>query len=83
MRTWFTGKPCERKIKSHINVCVYDSTWEASDAYHLDNSDLVDAWVKNDHLTFEILYVFRGVVKKYRPEFLVLLINGDMLILES
>ena len=26
MRTWYTGKPCERTKKSHINVCVYDST---------------------------------------------------------
>jgi hypothetical protein len=36
--------------KSHINVCVYDSTWEASDAFQLDESDAVAAWVKNDHL---------------------------------
>ena len=28
MRTWYTGKPCERTRRSHINVCVYDSTWE-------------------------------------------------------
>jgi type III restriction enzyme len=27
MRTWYTSKPCERTRKSHINVCVYDSTW--------------------------------------------------------
>jgi hypothetical protein len=38
MRTWYTSKPCERTRKSHINVCVYDSTWEASDAFVLDNS---------------------------------------------
>ncbi len=38
MRTWYTGKPCERTKKSHINVCVYDSTWEASDAFQLDDS---------------------------------------------
>ena len=31
----------------------------------------VDAWVKNDHLGFEIVYVFDGVVRKYRPDFLV------------
>ncbi|MCL6510889.1 MAG: DEAD/DEAH box helicase family protein [Anaerolineae bacterium] len=83
MRTWYTGKPCERTKKSHINVCVYDSTWEASDAFVLDNSDEVAAWVKNDHLGFEILYVYRGVVRKYRPDFLVRLINGEMLVLET
>ncbi len=83
MRTWYTGKPCERTRKSHINVCVYDSAWEASDAFVLDNSDEVAAWVKNDHLGFDILYVYGGVVRKYRPDFLVRLKNGDMLILET
>ncbi len=82
MRTWYTGKPCERTRKSHINVCVYDSTWEASDAFALDDSDVVSAWVKNDHLGFEVLYIYRGVVRKYRPDFLVRLKNGDMLVLE-
>lgn len=83
MRTWYTGKPCERTRKSHINVCVYDSTWEASDAFALDDSEAVAAWVKNDHLGFEVLYVYRGVVRKYRPDFLVRLANGDMLVLET
>jgi len=83
MRTWYTGKPCERTRRSHINVCVYDSTWEASDAHVLDEADQVAAWVKNDHLGFEVLYVYRGVVRKYRPDFLVRLKNGDMLVLET
>jgi len=83
MRTWYTGKPCERTKKSHINVCVYDSTWEASDAFALDDSEAVAAWVKNDHLGFEVLYVYRGVVRKYRPDFLVRLNNGDLLVLET
>jgi len=83
MRTWYTGKPCERTRKSHINVCVYDSTWEASDAFVLDDSNAVSAWVKNDHLGFEVHYVYRGVVRKYRPDFLVRLANGEMLVLET
>jgi len=83
MRTWYTGKPCERTKKSHINVCVYDSTWEASDAFVLDESEAVAAWVKNDHLGFEVMYVYRGVVRKYRPDFLIRLRNGDMLVLET
>ena len=83
MRTWYTGKPCERTKRSHINVCVYDSTWEASDAFVLDDSKHVAAWVKNDHLGFEVLYVYRGVVRKYRPDFLVRLPNGEMLVLET
>jgi type III restriction enzyme len=83
MRSWYTCKPCERTKKAHINVVVYDSTWEASDAYVLDNTDKVEAWVKNDHLGFEIFYIYRGVVRKYRPDFLVRLKNGEMLVLET
>jgi len=83
MRTCYTGKPWERTRRSHINVCVYDSTWEASDAFALDDSDTVAAWAKNDHLGFEVLYVYRGVVRKYRPDFLVRLLSGDILILET
>ncbi len=83
MRTWYTGKPCERTKKSHINVCVYDSGWEASDAHVLDDDPSVIAWVKNDHLGFEILYLYRGAVRKYRPDFLVQLATGDMLVLET
>lgn len=83
MMTWWTGKPCERTLKSHINLCVYDSTWEASDAYALDHSPHVTAWAKNDHLGFEVLYIYRGVVRKYRPDFLARLTIGDMLVLET
>ncbi|MER3486399.1 MAG: type III restriction endonuclease subunit R, partial [Chloroflexota bacterium] len=83
MRTWYTAKPCEHTKKSHINVCVYDSTWEASDAYVLDTHPVVKAWAKNDHLGFEIYYLYRGVVRKYRPDYLVRLVNGLTLIVET
>ncbi len=82
MSTWYTSKPCEYTKRSHINHCVFDSTWEASEAFELDHNKRVVAWVKNDHLGFEILYVFNGVVRKYRPDFLVRLANGTMLVLE-
>ena len=49
----------------------------------LDDSDAVAAWAKNDHLGFEVLYVYRGVVRKYRPDFLVRLASGEMLVLET
>jgi hypothetical protein len=83
MRPWYTGKPCEITKRSHINLCVFDSTWEASEAFELDRNTNVDAWVKNDHLGFEILYIFKGVVKKYRPDFIIRLKNGSHLILET
>jgi type III restriction enzyme len=82
MRPWWTGKPCEHTKRSHINFCVFDSTWEASEAFELDRNRNVAAWVKNDHLGFDVLYVYRGVVRKYRPDFLIRLANGTMLVLE-
>ena len=83
MRTWYTSKPCGPAVRSHINFCVYDGTWEASDAFILDHAPEVAAWVKNDHLGFEVFYVHRGVVRKYRPDFLIRLASGNMLVLET
>ena len=82
MQPWFTRRPCEPAIRSHINLCVFDSRWEASEAFELDRNSNVAAWVKNDHMGFEILYVFKGVILKYRPDYLVRLTNGKMLVLE-
>lgn len=82
MRQWYTSRPCAPTDRSHINFVVYDSTWEATEAYAIEHSPLVDAWVKNDHLGFEIAYLFRDARRKYRPDFLVRLKNGTMLVLE-
>ena len=82
MRTWYTSKPCEDVDKSHINKSVYDSTWEATEAFILDKNKNVDAWVKNDHLGFVILYNYKGVISKYFPDFIVKLKSGKHLILE-
>jgi type III restriction enzyme len=83
MLAWYTSKPCAPTSRSHVNFCVFDSTWEASEAFTIDHSPLVSAWVKNDHLGFEIHYLFEGGVHKYRPDFLVRLTNGVVLVLET
>lgn len=82
MLPWGTGKPCEHTKRSHNNFCVFDSTWEATEAFELDRNPNVDAWVKNDHIGFEIYYTNRGVPHKFRPDFLIRLKNGKMLVLE-
>ena len=82
MPLWYTGKPNEYTQKSHINRCVLDSAWKTSTAFKLDHDKNVVAWVKNDHLGFEIPYIFNGVVHKYRPDFLIKMENGNFLILE-
>jgi len=83
MATWYTSKPCWITKHSHISHCVFDSMWEATESYRLENNPNVEAWVKNDHLGFEIVYVFDGVVRKYFPDFLVRLVGGNMLVLET
>lgn len=82
MRAWFTSRPCERLEKSHISHCVYDGGWEATEARFLEKSDLVTSFVKNDHLGFAILYNHNGIIRKYYPDFLIRLANGDHLVLE-
>lgn len=82
MLPWYTGKACEHVKHSHINMAVFDSRWEASEAFELDRSPHVAAWVKNDHLGFEITYSFRGIIRKFRPDYLIRLTSGKQLVLE-
>jgi type III restriction enzyme len=82
MLPWYSGKACEHTKRSHINMCVYDSRWEANESLELDRNQNVRAWVKNDHIGFEITYSFKGIIHKFRPDYLVRLTNGRTLILE-
>lgn len=83
MPTWFTSKPCCITQHSQISHCVFDSGWEATEAYVLENNPHVLAWAKNDHLGFEIGYFYEGVYKNYRPDFLIRLDNDVTLVLET
>ncbi|MBQ3447690.1 MAG: hypothetical protein IJG37_08615, partial [Synergistaceae bacterium] len=82
MVTWMTSRPHHATEKSHINICTFDSTWEASAAYQLDRNPNVQAWAKNDHLGFCVRYVYGGIQRRYLPDFLVRLADGRMLVLE-
>jgi len=83
MSTWWTTKPREPLKKSHISHFVYDSTWEATEAYKIEKNPNVFAFAKNDHLGFGILYTFGGVLHYYYPDFLIKLINAKTLVLET
>ena len=83
MPTWFTSKPCKITEKCHISHCVFDSAWEDTESYKIQDNSNVAAWVKNDHLGFEVVYVYDGVVRKYYPDFLIRLSNAKMLVLET
>lgn len=82
MRPWRTGRPHHVARKSHLNYCVYDSTWESRVSFELDKNNAIEAWAKNDHLGFNVLYVYDGVVRKYYPDFIVRLKSRIHLVLE-
>ena len=67
MPPWYTSKPCVPAARCHLTLCVCDSTWEAKAAGDLDRHPRVVAWAKNDHLGFEVPYLYRGAHRKYRP----------------
>lgn len=82
MNAWYTTKPCEPTVKSHINLCVYDSGLEKQFVTNFENYSKIIAWAKNDHLGFEILYMFEGNIHKYRPDYIVKLQDDKYLIVE-
>lgn len=79
---WNTGKTTDIFKKTHINRCVVDSSWELAHARELDRNPHVEAWVKNDHLGFEIKYVHNGALCNYVPDFIARLSDKSYLILE-
>jgi len=83
MLPWYSGRPVVAANRSHINFCVADSTWEAQAAYELDHNPAVAAWAKNDHLGFEVTYIFGGEFHKFRPDYLIRLANGVTLVVEA
>lgn len=82
MRTWYSTKPCLETSKSQISHAVVDSTWEHYTASLLEKRADVSAYVKNDHLGFQIYYLWRGSKRKFVPDFLIRLANGKHLVLE-
>ncbi len=82
MRTWYTTKPCFPTTKSHISHLVGDSSWEGHAANVLETRDEVEAYAKNDHLGFQIYYMWAGSRRRYTPDFLVRLSGDTVLALE-
>jgi type III restriction enzyme len=82
MLIWYTSRDWEYTKKSHINRVVFDSKWEATEAYEIERNKNVEAWVKNDHLGFVIYYTYQGTHHTYYPDYLVRLTNGTTLVLE-
>jgi type III restriction enzyme len=82
MMPWYSSKPVEYTKRSHISHAVIDSRWEQNGVFELERNPAVEAWVKNDHLGFDISYTYAGIVHRYYPDFLIRLNNGITLVLE-
>lgn len=82
MRAWYTTKTCHATRKSQISHMLADSAWEQHAANLMEMDGRVVAYVKNDHLGFQVFYLWNGVRRRYLPDFLIRMSNGKTLVLE-
>jgi len=82
--TWYTSKKTQPVNKSQISHIVADSSWEGSLAFELERNRIPDliSWVKNDHLGFEIFYLWQGQTHTYYPDYIIKFKGDRHLILE-
>ena len=62
--------------RSHINWVILDSDWEAEFCRVAESHPRVKAYVKNHNLGLEVPYQFGSEIKKYIPDFIVLVDDG-------
>lgn len=62
--------------RCHINWVILDSDWEAEFCRVAEAHPQVRAYVKNHSLGFEVPYLFAGEMRRYRPDFIVLVDDG-------
>jgi type III restriction enzyme len=81
--TWYTSKPTQPIFKSQISHIVLDSRWEGvCFEFERDRIPGLISWAKNDHLGFEIFYLWQGQLHTYYPDFIIKFENDRYLILE-
>jgi type III restriction enzyme len=83
MRTWYTTKVCHPTRKSQISHMIADSSWEQYAANVLEKNEHVVAYAKNEHLGFQIYYLWNGARRRYLPDFLIRFADGRILVLET
>lgn len=80
---WWTTKPTQPVKKSQISHIVIDSGWEKVGLeFERNRIPGLISWVKNDHLGFEIYYLWQGQTKTYYPDYVIKFENTRHLILE-
>ncbi len=63
--------------RCHINWVVCDSDWEAEFCRVVESHPQVRAYVKNHGLGLEVPYRYGSESRRYRPDFMVLLNDGN------
>jgi type III restriction enzyme len=81
--TWYTSKPTQPILKSQISHIVVDSGWEKI-GLEFERNRIKDlwSWAKNDHLGFEIYYLWQGQTHIYYPDFIIKFEGNRHIILE-
>lgn len=62
--------------RCHVNWVVLDSDWEAELCRVVEKHPRVLAYVKNHNLGFEVPYRYGSVMRRYLPDFIVLVDDG-------
>ncbi len=62
--------------RCHLNWVILDSDWEAEFCRVAEAHPRVRAYVKNHNLGFEVPYRYGSEMRKYRPDFIVLVDDG-------
>jgi type III restriction enzyme len=70
---WETGGP---PPKNHVNWVVLDSDWEAEFCRVAESHPKVIAYTKNHNLGLEVPYRYGSEMRKYLPDFIVLVDDG-------
>jgi type III restriction enzyme len=74
-----TSKPVRWETspdKSHVNWAVLDSDWEGEFCRVAESHPKVMAYVKNQGLGFEVPYRYGSEIRRYIPDFIVLVDDG-------
>jgi type III restriction enzyme len=82
MVDFHTGKELHDVAECHLNAAMFDSDWEREAAEILGTHHAVTAWFKNDRLGLAIQYRKDGVARRYTPDFIVEVNDGDYLLIE-
>jgi len=63
--------------KCHVNYAVLDSDWEGEFCRVVESHPRVVSYVKNHNLGLEVPYVMAGEKRRYRPDFIVQVDDGQ------